>query len=98
MEHKIVLALAIYLLALNLAAFFTYGWDKRKARQNQWRVPEHTLLALAFAGGSVGALLGMRVFHHKTRKTKFRLGVPVALLLWLLLLGILAARMGMLPF
>lgn len=98
MEHKIVLALGVYLLVLNLAAFFTYGWDKRKARQNQWRVPEHTLLALAFAGGSVGALLGMRVFHHKTRKNKFRLGVPVALLLWVLLLGFLAVRMGMLPF
>ena len=45
-----------------------------------------------------GALLGMRVFHHKTRKTKFRLGVPAALLLWVLLLGVLAVRMGMLPF
>ena len=55
-------------------------------------------MALAFAGGGVGALLGMRVFHHKTRKTKFRLGVPAALLLWVLLLGVLAVQMGMLPF
>ena len=98
MEHRIAVALGVYLLVLNLAAFFTYGWDKWKARWNQWRVPEHTLLALAFAGGGVGALLGMRVFHHKTRKAKFRLGVPAALLLWVLLLGVLAVRMGMLPF
>lgn len=76
MEHRIAVALGVYLLVLNLAAFFTYGWDKWKARRNQWRVPEHTLLALTFAGGGVGALLGMRVFHHKTRKAKFRLGVP----------------------
>lgn len=98
MEHRIAVALGVYLLVLNLAVFFTYGWDKWKARRNQWRVPEHTLLALTFAGGGVGALLGMRVFHHKTRKTKFRLGVPAALLLWVLLLGVLAVRMGMLPF
>lgn len=98
MEHNIAWALGVYLLALNLVTFFTYGWDKRKARQNQWRIPEHTLLVLAFVGGGVGALLGMRVFHHKTRKTKFRLGVPVALLLWLLLIGALVVRMGMLPF
>ena len=98
MEHRIAVALGVYLLVLNLAAFFTYGWDKWKARRNQWRVPEHTLLAVTFAGGGVGALLGMRVFHHKTRKTKFRLGVPAALLLWVLLLGVLAVRMGMLPF
>ena len=98
MEHNIAWALGVYLLVLNLVTFFTYGWDKRKERKNQWRVPEHTLLALAFVGGSVGALLGMRVFHHKTRKTKFRLGVPAALLLWLLLIGALVVRMGMLPF
>lgn len=98
MKQLVALALSVYLFALNLVAFFTYGWDKRKAKRDQWRVPEHTLLALAFAGGGLGALLGMGVFHHKTRKAKFRLGVPVALLLWLVLLAFLSARMGMLPF
>lgn len=98
MRRPIVLAVLCYLLALNLAAFFVYGWDKRKAKREQWRVPEHTLLALAFAGGGLGALLGMRVFHHKTRKVKFRLGVPVALLIWVVLLGSVGVQTGMLPF
>lgn len=97
MEHPVGLALALYLLILNLVALFAYGWDKGKAKRNQWRVPEHTLLALAFAGGGLGALLGMRLFHHKTRKRKFQLGVPAALLLWLILVGFLAVRMGCLP-
>lgn len=97
MKQTLALGLGIYLLALNLATFFTYGWDKQKAKQNQWRIPEHTLLALAFAGGGVGALLGMRLFHHKTRKAKFRWGVPMAMLLWLLLTGG-AVWMGALPF
>ena len=87
MGHPVDVVLGACLIVLNLTAFFTYGWDKCRAKKGQWRVPEHTLLALAFAGGGVGALLGMRVFHHKTRKTKFRLGVPAAVLLWLLLLG-----------
>lgn len=92
MEHPVEVVLGACLIVLNLTAFFTYGWDKCRAKKGQWRVPEHTLLALACAGGGVGALLGMRVFHHKTRKTKFRLGVPAAVLLWLLLLGGLAIK------
>ena len=91
-------ALLVYLVLINLVTFFVYGADKRRARQGKWRVPEKTLFLLPLLGGSVGALLGMRVFHHKTRKAKFRLGVPAALLLWVLLLGVLAVRMGMLPF
>lgn len=98
MRRPIALAVLCYLLVLNLAAFFIYGWDKRKAKHEQWRVPEHTLLALAFAGGGLGALLGMRVFHHKTRKAKFRWGVPVALLIWVVLLGVVGVQTGMWPF
>ena len=73
MEHPVDVVLGACLIVLNLTAFFTYGWDKCRAKKGQWRVPEHTLLALAFAGGGVGALLGMRVFHHKTRKTQVSL-------------------------
>ena len=75
--------LLIYLPAINLLAFLIYGADKRKARREQWRVPEKTLLLLALLGGSAGALLGMRVFHHKTRKWYFRFGIPAMLLLQL---------------
>ena len=81
--------LALYLAAINLAAFVTFGADKRRARRHLWRVPEKTLFALAILGGSVGALCGMRVFHHKTRHRYFRWGIPailrlqLALALWL---------------
>ena len=76
--------LGVYLLIVNVAAFATYGADKRRAKQGRWRVPEKTLFLLAIVGGSVGALLGMRVFHHKTLHRSFRIGVPVILILQIL--------------
>lgn len=69
-----------YLLAANLLTFVTYGIDKYKARHNKWRIPEATLLLAAALGGSIGALLAMRVFRHKTLHRKFRYGVPAILL------------------
>lgn len=71
----------MYLLCINLAAFIVYGMDKQKAVKGKWRISEDALIGLAVIGGSVGALLGMRIFHHKTRKKKFSVGVPVILLL-----------------
>ena len=68
--------LALYLLAINIAAFSVYGADKRKARSGRWRVPEKTLFLLALLGGSAGAWLGMKCFRHKTRKWYFRFGIP----------------------
>ena len=75
-----------YLAAVNLAAFVLYGIDKYKARRGLWRIPESVLLFAASAGGSAGALLGMHVFRHKTKKPRFFIGVPVMLLLHLMLL------------
>ena len=72
-----------YLLAANLLTFVTYGVDKWKARHNRWRVREAALLLLAALGGSIGALLAMRVFRHKTQHKKFRYGVPALLLVQL---------------
>ena len=72
---------AVYLLCINLIAFAAYGWDKRKARKGAWRIPERTLFLLAVLGGSVGAIAGVYLFHHKTRHKKFTLGLPVVLLL-----------------
>ena len=74
----------LYLAAINLITFFVYGADKRRARiPGARRVPEKTLFALALLLGSAGALLGMRVFHHKTRHWYFRFGIPAILLLQL---------------
>ena len=80
---------AVYLLAVNLIAFTVFGWDKRCARRQHHRVPERTLFTLAAVGGSIGALLGMRVFHHKTRHNSFRFGIPAILLVQLAVLGLL---------
>ena len=72
---------ALYLLAINIATFSAFGADKRRARRESWRIPEKTLFLLSLLGGSAGALLGMRIFHHKTRKWYFRFGIPLLLIL-----------------
>ncbi len=83
-------ALAVWLIAINLVTFAVYGADKRRAQRGAWRVPEKTLFLLPLLGGSVGALLGMRVFRHKTKHWYFVWGVPaillaqMALAVWLL--------------
>ncbi|MBP5136244.1 MAG: DUF1294 domain-containing protein [Paludibacteraceae bacterium] len=77
--------IAVYLIVVNVVAFVLYGYDKCCARNNSWRVPESVLLTFAFFGGSVGALVGMRLFHHKTKKLKFNILVPLALILQVIL-------------
>lgn len=75
----------IYLLIINIVAFAAYGIDKQKAKKRKWRIKEATLLSLAFVGGSIGALLGMKIFHHKTLKPAFKIGVPAMLLLHIII-------------
>ena len=70
-----------YLLIINIIAFILYGIDKWRARNNGWRIPEATLFLVAIIGGSVGAILGMRIWHHKTRHLSFVIGLPAILLL-----------------
>ena len=78
--------LSIYLIVLNIISFGIYGYDKHCAAINRWRVSEFTLLAIAAGGGSLGALLAMYGFHHKTRHLKFQVCVPLFLTLHILLL------------
>lgn len=79
--------LLLYVLtALNLLTFIVYGIDKWKAVNGKWRIPEATLLILAAIGGSIGALLGMQIWHHKTRHLKFKYGVPFILLAQIVLI------------
>lgn len=69
----------VYLLLINALAFVLMLADKRKAQKKKWRIPEATLMTAAALGGSLGALLGMYAFRHKTRHRKFTLGVPLLL-------------------
>ena len=73
-------ALLYYLIVINVVTSLVYGIDKWKAKQGSWRISEATLLILAIIGGSIGALLGMKVWHHKTMHKKFKYGLPLILL------------------
>ena len=81
----------LYLLLINAAAFLLMLVDKLKAKKNRWRIPERTLFGSALLGGSIGAILGMYAFRHKTRHLSFTLGMPailiaqVALAIWIFL-------------
>lgn len=72
--------IAVYLLIINAAGFLLMLIDKRKAQKRKWRIPEATLLTAAALGGSLGSLAGMYLFHHKTRKPKFSVGIPAILI------------------
>ncbi len=78
--------LAYYLLAINAVTFIVYGIDKYKAKKAKWRIPEATLLLLAVLGGSIGAWMGMKVWHHKTMHKKFKYGIPAILLIQIALM------------
>ena len=76
---EVLTYIAVYLAVINLAGFISMALDKKKARRNQWRIPEATLFLFAIFGGSLGCLWGMHVFHHKTQRPKFYIGIPVIL-------------------
>ncbi len=75
-----------YLIVINVITFLVYGLDKWKAVNQKWRISEASLLTLAVVGGSLGAWIGMKVWHHKTLHRKFSLGVPLILLIHVVLL------------
>ena len=81
--------LSYYLLAINVVAFIMYGIDKYKTKKAKWRIPEATLLLLAVLGGSIGAWMGMKVWHHKTMHKKFKYGIPAILLIQIALMAYL---------
>ena len=81
----------LYLLLINAVAFLLMLVDKIKAKKNRWRIRERTLFGSALLGGSIGALLGMYTFRHKTKHLSFTLGMPailiaqIALAIWIFL-------------
>ena len=74
--HIVLFHLAI----INMVTFLMYGIDKWKAKRNKWRVSEAALIWMAVFGGSIGAWLGMKAWHHKTQHKKFQYGIPLILL------------------
>lgn len=82
----------VYLFLINAAGFVLMLTDKQKARKNLWRIPEATLLLVAVFGGSIGSLLGMYAFRHKTRHLKFSVGLPVMLALQIIICILIGTR------
>lgn len=75
-----------YYIFINIIVFVLYGIDKEKAIKHKWRIPEKTLLGSAFLGGGLGAFLGMKIFHHKTKHMLFQILVPVAMVLHIIII------------
>ena len=76
-------SISIIIAIINIVTFIIYGIDKYKAKKGKWRIPENSLIGLAIIGGSIGAYLGMRVWHHKTMHKKFKYGIPLIIVLQL---------------
>lgn len=75
----------IYLIVINILGFLVMGLDKHKAKMAERRIPENTLFMFTILGGGVGTIVGMYVFHHKTKKMKFKVGMPLILILEILI-------------
>lgn len=80
MPQDLLQYIPIYFAAINLVTFFVYGIDKYRAKRGAWRIPEKTLFLMPILGGSIGAIAGMKFFHHKTKHWYFRYGLPLILL------------------
>lgn len=80
MNYKTILIIIGYILIINLTGFLSMYIDKKKAQKNAWRIKEGTLLIIAMLGGSVGSIIGMYKFRHKTKKLKFTVGIPTILI------------------
>jgi uncharacterized membrane protein YsdA (DUF1294 family) len=82
---KSILYLIIYIVFVNIAGFALMGIDKRRAVRYAFRIPEATLFAVAIIGGSLGSILGMQLFRHKTKHWYFKFGMPIILILQIVL-------------
>lgn len=89
MRLNLIYIALIYVAAINIVTFFLYGIDKWKAKKDKWRVTEATLIRWAVFGGSIGAWLGMKAWHHKTQHKKFQYGIPAILIAQVALVGVI---------
>ena len=79
--------LYIWLIVINIITFAVFGIDKKKAIDGKFRIKELTLFVLSFLGGSLGGLIAMHTFHHKTRKWYFKFGIPLILIVWVAMIA-----------
>ena len=86
---NVITLLLEYLIAVNLIGFALMGIDKYKAKKRAFRIPEATLFIVAIIGGSIGSIIGMYAFRHKTRHWYFVYGMPAILILQILLIALL---------
>ena len=82
------LILLIWFVGINLVAFLMMDVDKRRAKSKKPRIPEKTLFVTAALGGSIGAMLGMWTFRHKTKHRTFVYGMPLILLAQLVIVWV----------
>lgn len=75
-----------YLIIINFITFFLFGLDKRRAKKHKWRIQEKNLFIFCLLGGSLGGVVGMYIFRHKTLKKSFTIGVPFILIMQLLVI------------
>ncbi len=89
MDKKTIILVALAIIAImNIAAFVLMGHDKRRARQDKWRIPEKILFLVTACFGGLGGVLGMKVFHHKTQHWYFKVFFPVLLIVQIALLTV----------
>ena len=93
-----VKVLLYYLIGINIVTFLVYGIDKWQAKQGNRRISEATLLILAIIGGSIGALFGMKIWHHKTIHKKFKYGLPLILLAQIVLIYLISQQTWIVSF
>ncbi len=89
--------LLLWILVWNVVAFVLMGLDKGRAKEQKWRIPEKMLFLSAALGGSIGAMLGMSFFRHKTKHWSFRLGMPAILAVQIVLLLVLSFQNVLFP-
>ncbi len=87
MEYKTILIIIGYILCINLIGFIAMYIDKKRAKRNEWRIKEGTLISIALLGGGIGGIIGMYKFRHKTKKLKFTVGFPTILITQIVLIA-----------
>lgn len=80
MNYRIIIIIIGYILLINLIGFTSMYIDKKRAKRNEWRIKEGTLISIALLGGGIGSMFGMYKFRHKTKKLKFTVGIPTIII------------------